>query len=203
MAGTSAIVSRRQSLSQRVWRMMLLQLVRGQRYIVLEQGDALAHALNAFLTELFGTGGDGVEHVLHIGVVEQRTVNDAASGQVIESGTAHLAAIYQHIVMTGAGSLDAQPPQHQQNHLQKAMEHRPHHLVGRHIRQHQVVLVGIDAASPTLAAIHPNVVPLAVVHVDLALHLLVAPKDDAGSHLPDEEIVPQQDMRATYSSMAR
>lgn len=62
--------------------------------MVFQEGYTLAHALYALFLEFVRTGGDGMKHVLHVGVVEQRTMNDAAMGQVIESGATDL---YGHL----------------------------------------------------------------------------------------------------------
>ena len=91
--------------------------------------------------------------------------------------------------MAGAGSLNTHFAQYQQHHTHKAVEGKAHLRFPRDIRQHEVVAVGIDAPSPTLAAEQADAVRLTIIPVDFVFHYLVAPIDDAGLHLPHEESI--------------
>ena len=91
--------------------------------------------------------------------------------------------------MAGAGGRDAQFVKHQQDHVDERIESPLAVLFLRDIRQHDITLIGIDAAAAALPSIHLYVMLTAVVHVHLVLHHLVAAEDDAGLHLPHEETV--------------
>ena len=89
--------------------------------------------------------------------------------------------------MTGTRSGDAQFAQHQQHHIHKAVEGEVHVLLGSDERQHQIVHIGIDAASPTLPSVETDAVLTAISHVHLVLEHLIPPEDDTRLHLPHEE----------------
>ena len=72
------------------------------------------------------------------------------------------------------------------------------HAVGKHFLyvrltadegEHDVALIGVDAATTALSARDEHAILLAVVHVHFVLQQLVASEDDGGLGLPDEEIV--------------
>ena len=56
------------------------------------------------------------------------------------------------------------------------------------VREHDIVHVGIDTASPTLATIHSNAVCATILHIHLSVHKLVAPEDNRRFNLPHKEI---------------
>ena len=91
--------------------------------------------------------------------------------------------------MSGARRLDAHLPEHQQHHRHETVEGKAHIIFSRHIRQHQIVLIGIHAAASALPLIHLDAVLTTVVQVHLVLHHLIAAIDHAGFHLPHKQVV--------------
>ena len=87
--------------------------------------------------------------------------------------------------------------QHQHHHIDVAVEGEVHILIVGDVREHDVAHVCIDTASATLSAVGLYVVGTAVVHVHLVFYQLVAPKDNAGLHLPHKKTI------ALFLQMAR
>ena len=166
-----------------------LELVDGERRIVFQQRDVLAHALHAFAEQLGVAGRYAAHHVLHAGVVEHGAVDDAAAGDVVEGVAGHFPAVDEDVVTAGSLRIDTQLAEHEGYHADVAVEGVADLLVLRDIAEHDVAHVGIDAAAATLAAIGLYAMCAAVVEVHLVLYELVAPEDDGGVDLPHEEAV--------------
>ena len=94
--------------------------------------------------------------------------------------------------MTSTSSFYAHFPQYEQYHINKAVERKAHLFLFGNVRQHQVIAVGIYTTSPTLSLKQLDTVSLTVLKIDLILHHLIAPIDDAGLYLPQEKSVVRQ-----------
>ena len=53
-------------------------LVEAQLRVILQQGDALTYALDAFLLKFLCAGGNGIKHVRHIRVVKHSAMDNTA-----------------------------------------------------------------------------------------------------------------------------
>ena len=168
---------------------ILLEGIDTERREVLEQAYALAHAFHAVGIQLGLRRGDGVEHVLHVGVEEHGAVHDAVTGQVVEGVARNLATGHQHIVVLGGGGGQSQLSQHGSDQCHVAAEGEPYLFVASNVAHHHVALVGIDAASAALAPVELYAMLSAVVQIHLGLNVLIPAEDDAGCHLPEEETV--------------
>ena len=112
---------------------------------------------------------------------------DDTTVSYLPTGSAAEFALTNHDVVTARSrGLDTHLAQHQQNHHHKTVEGNAHLFLRSDVRQHQVVHVGIHAASPTLPLIHLDAMLTAVGEVDLVLQHLVTAIDDTRSHLPHE-----------------
>ena len=102
---------------------------------------------------------------------------------------ANLTVAYHDIVMVGTNGLDTHLPQYQQQHIDEAVEGKAHLLLFGDERQHQVVAIGIDTASPTLPVVQLDSVGLAVCQIHLILYYLITAIDNAGGYLPQEKSI--------------
>ena len=157
--------------------------------MVFQQGDALVYALDALAMQFLGTWCNGMQHVLHVGIVEQGAVHDAATRQMIGRRAADLPVANHDVVMTGANRINAQLPQEQQFHIDEAVEGKAYIVFRRHKGEHDIRPISIDAPSPTFPAYHVDVVLSAIVDIHLSLHLLVSSENDGGLHLPHKKAV--------------
>ena len=78
--------------------------------VLLEQGDALTHALDALRLQFLMAGRNGMEHIFHIGVVEHGGMDDATAWKMIECRAAHLAVANQYVVVSGACGFNSELP---------------------------------------------------------------------------------------------
>ena len=146
-----------------------LHLLQSNVRVILQQRDALTHALNTLRLQFLGTGRNGVQHVIHIGIIQQCAMDDGTVGKLVAGCPTHLSVVYQHVVMTSTDSVDAQLAQHQQQQVDIAVEGKSHILSRCYKRQHQVRQVGIHTATAALPAIHRYAVPTAVVGIHFIL----------------------------------
>ena len=157
------------------------------RRVFLQEGDALSNALDAVLVQFHLRWRDGVEHVLHIGVIEQRSMNNAVAWEVVEGVAGNLASINEHIVVLGTGGGQAKILKNLANHF---------HVIGKSgydfvgtgdVAHHHIRHIGIDATTAALAPVELNAVLAAIVQIHLVLYDLVAAENHRGFHLPEEE----------------
>ena len=155
--------------------------------MVFQQGDTLSHTLDALWLQLFLTGCDRMKHMFHICIIKHRTMHYTATWQMIKSRAAHFSISNHHIVVSGACCFNTHPPQHQQQHVDKAIKGESHILFLRHKRQHNVASICIHTTTTTLAPIHLNAMCSTVIHINLTFHQLVASEDNRWLHLPHKE----------------
>ena len=165
----------------------LLELLDGDVCVLLEERDALAHALHAMLCELLLWRRDSREHVLHVGVEEHCAVYDANARHVVEGVARDLPAADEHIVVLRGGRLKSQFAEHPADHLHVLLESRLHFVGARDVAHHHVAFVGIYAAAAALAPVELYAVLAAIVDIDLVLDDLMPAEDDCRLHLPEEE----------------
>ena len=127
--------------------------------------------------------------MLHIGIVEHRTMNNTSVRRHSTSSATDLFLTNQNIIMAGTSCVNAHLVQDEQQHIDKTIEGEAHLLLFSNKRQHQIVAVSIDTASPTLPLIYLNTMFMTIVEIDLIIYHLITPIDNTGVHLPKEESV--------------
>ena len=108
---------------------------------------------------------------------------------MIECVSRYLLSAYKDIVAACSTGIDTQLLQGMLDHKHVAIEGEIDICGRSDIGEHDVALVGIDTSASALAAVHPDSIPAAVGHVNLAVDKLVAPEDDRRLYLPHEKIV--------------
>ena len=94
-----------------------------------------------------------MEHVFHVGIVEQRAVSYDFSRQVIDGVSAYLPVTnHDVIVTTGVDIFQANTLQSLTDHLQITLESLFYVVLRGDIGKHHVAHIGINAPASTLAA---------------------------------------------------
>ena len=114
-------------------------------------------------------------------------MHDTLLAKMITCCATHLPIAYHDVVMSGASGADAEFAQYQQYHIHEPVEGKAHILFRGDEREHQIILVGIDTPSPTLAAIDLDIMLFAVLEVNLILRHLITSEDHAGLYLPHKK----------------
>ena len=121
-------------------------------------------------------------------------MNDTAISGLPAGCATYLSVADHNVVMTGSRCFNSHLPEHQQHHVHETVEGKAHVILTCHKRQHQVVLVGIHTASPTLPLIHLDAILTTIVQIHLILHHLITPVNHAGLYLPHKEAAGLVDM---------
>ena len=114
-----------------------------------------------------------MEHVLHISIVKHSAMNDTAIGCHPAGGSTDFMISYHDVVMTGTRSLNTYLTQHEQQHIDKAVEGKAHLLFACNKRQHQIVAVSIDTASSTLSLIYLDTVITTIIEINFIFYNLI------------------------------
>ncbi len=106
---------------------------------------------------------------------------------MVEGISAHFFPLDEDVVAPRGVSRKSEFLQQRDHHINIAVKSQRNALSRVDVAEHDVVLIGIHAAAPTLPAVGLDAVGLAVRQIDLIFDELVAPEDDSRPHLPHEK----------------
>ena len=108
---------------------------------------------------------------------------------MIESVSRYLAVANHHVVAAAGLGIDPHLAQHEHHHIYISVEGKSYCLILCDIGEHDVAHIGINASSPTLAAIGLYATLTAKLYVHLIFNKLIASENYTWLHLPHKKAI--------------